>query len=151
MEIERKFLIAELPDKCSIQQAFVIRQGYIFDQPEMRLRQYKKDYYLTFKGEGTLAREEFEVVIPEWLFLMLWTKTVCEIKKNRYEIEHGGNSLEIDEYQGSLAGIVILECEFPDLTAADQFILPDWVTGAIEVTANPAYKNKNLAKYGRPK
>lgn len=54
--------------------------------------------------------------------------------------------LEIDSYLDTLDGLYILECEFKSIEAADAFELPPWASGAMEVTYDPRYKNKNLAQ-----
>ena len=69
------------------------------------------------------------------------------IEKRRYRIAHGDHVIELDVFEGELAGLVLGEIE---LSSADtQMALPDYF-GA-EVTDNPAYTNARLALNGLPK
>ena len=47
-----------------------------------------------------------------------------------------------------LAGLWLLECEFPDEAAAQAFKLPEWAAGAQEVTEEARFKNRSLATQG---
>ena len=68
LEIERKFLVKELPDLTGCKNS-MITQSYSNkrdDFYEIRLRNYDdKKYYLDFKGRGTLIREENGIKITK--------------------------------------------------------------------------------------
>src|SRR4030095_14629614 len=149
MEIERKFRLAS-PPSIRLGQGILIAQGYLpADRGELRLRRMGQDSFLTVKGEGTLAREEWETPVPSWVFDQLWPATEgAQLEKTRHEIYSEGYRLELDLYRGALEGLVILECEFADAGQAAGFRLPDWAEDAQEVTSDPTYKNKNLARFG---
>jgi CYTH domain-containing protein len=170
MEIERKWRLDKLPDCCTEIFKSQIEQGYIFDgDVELRLRKITKlvenppwgfplsdtnTYYITVKGDGNLVRPEWDSEIPQWVYDGLWNKVDHTLRKNRYTIAHnilnGTNTtikLEFDEYQFQLIGLIILECEFETTQKAEEFVLPYWIGNAIEVTNNPLYKNKTLAKF----
>ncbi len=84
MEIERKFLVARLPESLSAYQKKIIRQGYVSVDPVIRVRQSNDDYILTVKGEGKLARQEFELPLTQEQFHDLWQKTESRtISKDR--------------------------------------------------------------------
>ena len=55
MEIERKFLIKDLPD-LSKYDYVDIEQGYLSTEPVVRIRKKNDKYMLTYKGSGKLAR-----------------------------------------------------------------------------------------------
>jgi adenylate cyclase len=59
-----------------------------------------------------------------------------------------GLVLEVDVYEGDLAGLVVAEVEFPSEAAADAWRPPAWL-GA-EVTTDERYKNHRLAVDGVP-
>ena len=149
MEIERKFRLAS-PPPIRLGEGILIAQGYLpVDRGELRLRRKGQEQFLTVKGEGTLAREEWEAPVPSWVFDQLWPATEgAQIEKTRHEVIFEDHRLELDLYRGALEGLVILECEFPDAGQAGAFRLPDWAAEALEVTSDPAYKNKNLARSG---
>lgn len=150
MEIERKFRLKRLPLVC--REGVFIAQGYLFtDGGELRVRVRGDHFYLTIKGEGSISRNEWEVEIPRWVFDTLWPKTEGRrVEKTRYTIPYNGLMLEVDNYLRDLIGLIVLECEFRDEEAAEEFKLPEWIQGALDVTSEPAYKNKNLAVHGMP-
>jgi adenylate cyclase len=73
---------------------------------------------------------------------------MCEgnvLDKARHFVSHGGNTWQVDVYEGLLDGVVLAEIE---LTDADQKLtLPDWI-GA-EVTADPRYRKINMVAAAR--
>ena len=149
MEIERKFLLRHVPLRARLGAGVGIAQGYL--PLGLRLRHKGSRYYLTLKGEGTLAREEWETEMPEWAFVLLWPGTAgCRLEKTRYEVPHGPLTLEVDEYHGPLTGLWTLECEFATVEDAAAFTLPGWAADARDVTDDLAYRNASLAAHGLP-
>jgi len=141
MEIERKFRLLKLPPRRILGEGREISQGYIFNNPgELRIRDDATAYWLTIKNDGHLSRDEYETKIPKWAFELLQEHTPKMIHKTRYKV---GN-IEVDKYRGDLEGLIMLECEFVSKEEAERFLLPAWAAGAIEVTYDPQYKNKNL-------
>ena len=55
MEIERKYLIKELPDLAQYT-SHHITQGYLNTNPVVRVREDGDKYYLTYKGKGFMAK-----------------------------------------------------------------------------------------------
>ena len=62
MEIERKFLVKELPSLDGVKSSEIM-QGYVSTLPEIRVRKLDDKYYRTEKDEGTVVREEHEWVV----------------------------------------------------------------------------------------
>ncbi|MBR5577474.1 MAG: adenylate cyclase, partial [Lachnospiraceae bacterium] len=60
MEIERKYTINTLPD-LSAYPYLLMEQAYLNTDPVIRIRRENDDYYLTYKGKGLLAREEYNL------------------------------------------------------------------------------------------
>ncbi|MBT8154356.1 CYTH domain-containing protein [Epibacterium ulvae] len=151
-EIERKFLVAALPDLANTKRTEV-RQGYIThptDAVEMRLRQKNDDYVLTFKsGEGTV-RTEREAAITQAQFDVFWPETDGRrVEKIRWSAQlPGGLIYELDIFEGALDGLVLVEVEFDTLAAAQAFEPPRWF--GTDVTDDKRYKNKNMAVNGLP-
>jgi len=146
MEIERKFLLGEIPDLTNT--AYTeISQGYLSYEPEIRIRKDSDKFYITKKSEGNLAREEEELEISNELYNIL--KNLIdgkEIKKTRYYINVGKYIAEINFYHEELEGFSMIEVEFPNEEEANSFLIPTWF--GEEVTHLEEYKNKNLARYG---
>lgn len=152
VEIERKFLVTQLPENLADFDHKTIRQGYMVigeDGSEARLRDKAGSYTLTVKSKGELSRGEWETPITEEQFVTLWGTTAGKrVEKTRYAIPYDGHTIELDIYEGDLAGLVSAEVEFDSVTAAEAFEVPDWF--ADDVTANSGFKNQNLALKGLP-
>ena len=151
-EIERKFLLAKMPD-IDLQSTTCIRQGYITqsrDSVEIRLRQKGDAFFMTFKRGQGLVRDEAEIKIDASDFNHLWPLTRDRrVEKQRSKaILENGLIVEIDEFSGVLAGLLVCEVEFGDETQAKAFVPPQWF-GA-DVTEDGRYKNKSLAEKGLP-
>lgn len=55
MEIERKFLIRELPENLSSYEYLTLEQAYLCTDPVVRIRRENEDYYMTYKGKGLMV------------------------------------------------------------------------------------------------
>jgi CYTH domain-containing protein len=153
MEIERKFLVERLPEALEATDVRRIDQGYLaLDEDsgaEVRLRRHGDALSLTVKGEGGLARVEVELELDGDQFESLWPLTEGRrVEKTRHVVPAGELRIEVDVYDGALAGLVTAEVEFPSEAGSAAFEPPDWF-GA-EVTEEPRYKNRALAVNGRP-
>ncbi|MCL2407568.1 MAG: CYTH domain-containing protein [Defluviitaleaceae bacterium] len=146
-EIERKFLLTEIPFDLSGYDRVEIKQGYIFSDPAIRLRRAGDTYYLTVKVKED--RSEYEVSLTEEQFVGLWKKTEPGVvEKTRYLIPlDDGYTAEVDVYRGHLDGFLTVEVEFPDEAAEAAFVPPPWF-GA-EVTGDYRYSNAELARHGK--
>ena len=58
MEIERKYLIPELPEHLEQYLHHKIEQGYLCTAPVVRIRRQDDQYYLTYKSGGLMVREK---------------------------------------------------------------------------------------------
>ncbi len=152
MEIERKFLVADMPDLSGTRKA-VVRQGYLTvpdDSTELRLRQKNDAYFLTLKGSGGIARVEREAEISDTQFATFWPETEGRrVEKERYTgTLADGRVFELDVFLGDLAPLRLVEVEFSTEDEARAYIPPDWF-GA-DVTEDKRYKNKMMAINGLP-
>ena len=57
MEIERKFLISDVPVNLKDYPCHAIEQAYLCTDPVVRIRRQDTDYYLTYKSKGLMARK----------------------------------------------------------------------------------------------
>ena len=144
MEIEKKFTVKELPD-LSGYDFHKIEQAYINRKPTLRIRRQDDDYYFTYKGEGLMAREEYNLPLNEASYYHLRQKADGKIiTKTRYLIPYEAYTIELDVFEGDLAPLIIAEVEFPTVEEAESFIPPAWF--AKDVTSDPQYQNSNLSK-----
>ena len=152
LEIERKFLVASLPEAMERYPHERILQGYLVvcaDGSEVRLRRKGRKHFETVKRGRGEVRSELEIELTATQFDVLWEATSGRrIEKTRYEIPYGGRTIEVDVYHGDLAGLVLAECEFASPEESRRFAAPAWLGG--EVTDDPAYQNQSLALHGRP-
>lgn len=147
MEIERKYLIRQLPEKLEERyKCRRIEQGYLSTAPVVRVRQDNDDYYLTYKSAGLLAREEYNLPLTKDSYLHLLAKADGIIlTKDRYEIPlSDGLIAELDIFHGKYEGLVLAEVEFDSIDSANSFQAPDWF--AEDVTMDPHYHNSNMSK-----
>jgi adenylate cyclase len=146
-EIERKFLLKQLPEKLKQARRCVIAQGYLAAEPggrHVRLRKKGKTASLTFKVGRGAHREEREIKLGPKQFMALWPATVGRrLYKLRYEMPWKNFLIEIDIYRRKHKGLVVAEVEFPDRTACRKFKAPAWF--GREVTGNKRYSNVRLA------
>jgi adenylate cyclase len=152
-EIERKFLLAEAPEWLRDHEAQRIEQGYLAieegEGAEVRVRRRGEDTVLTVKRGMGRTREEEEIDLSEEQIRALWPLTEGRrIAKTRYLVPHDTLTIEIDVFEGGLAGIVMAEVEFESETASEEFDPPDWL--GEEVTGDPRYANETLAAHGPP-
>jgi adenylate cyclase len=151
-EIERKFLVKDLPKNLHQYPSTEIMQGYLAiteDRREVRLRKKGEHFFQTVKSGYGLQRSEVEIEISKDQFEKLWSMTKRKrIEKVRFEIDHSGMKIELDIYKGILNGLIVAEVEFLSIDEARSFIPPDWF--GREVTEDERFKNKNLALFGVP-
>lgn len=142
MEIERKYLIKELPDLEAYSYTD-IEQAYISRSPVIRVRRAGSEYWLTVKGRGMMVREELNLPLTAESYLHLLRKAEgTVIRKRRYLIPYGAYTIELDLFKSPREGLYMAEVEFPDEDEARSFTAPDWF--GREVTDDPDYHNSNM-------
>jgi Uncharacterized protein conserved in bacteria len=162
MEIERKFIIQTLPPSLDSCQFHLIEQAYLNTDPVVRIRRQDNEFYLTYKGKGLLAREEYNLPLNEESYYHLRRKADGNIiTKKRYLIplpqpaydEHAALSvqerknpltIELDVFDAPFAPLMIAEVEFSSEHAANAFLPPPWF--GQDVTFDPQYHNSNLSQ-----
>lgn len=144
MEIERKFLVRQLPENLAQYPKQRIEQAYLCTAPVVRVRRSNDDYYLTYKGAGLLVREEYDLPLTADAYCHLLGKADgSRIAKDRFRIPWESHVIELDVFDEPFAPLVLAEVEFAAEEEASAFQPPDWF-GA-EVTYDPAYCNSNLS------
>jgi adenylate cyclase len=150
-EIERKFLLSELPPTLRLARGEAIKQGYLAldGDTEVRLRTGSAPPRLTIKSGRGEVRTEVELPVEGSGARQLWELTEGRrVEKTRRLMRIDGVEAEVDEYGGDLAGLVVAEIEFPDEQAAQAFTPPAWF--GRELTGEPEYANQSLACHGLP-
>ena len=124
MEIERKYLVSGIPDNIDSYPCRFIEQGYLNTAPVVRVRRDNDNYYLTYKGGGMMAREEYNLPL------------------NKEAYEHLIKKADI--FEGLFTGTILAEVEFPTIEAANSYTAPSWFID--DVTNDPAYHNSNMSR-----
>ena len=149
IERERRFLVESLPEP--LPEPNRIEQAYVSTGPaSVRVRRIDDDHILTIKTGSGRNRHEIERDLEQEEFEAIWAAaTELRVSKRRHRIDLGdGLTAELDLYDGSLEGHQLVEVEFDDDDAADDFEPPEWF--GREVTDDNRYTNSSLARYGWP-
>ncbi|WP_302625526.1 CYTH domain-containing protein [uncultured Eubacterium sp.] len=147
MEIEKKFLPGNLPEDLNQYTHHKIEQAYLNTSPVVRIRKQDDEYYLTYKGGGMMAREEYNLPLNEKSYNHLLKKADGNIiTKTRFliPINDGSLTAELDIFEGKFSGMVLIEVEFESVEQADAFQKPDWF--GEDVTYDKKYHNSYLSK-----
>ena len=151
MEIERKFLVKDLPFSLDSFDVRIIEQGYLCTRPVVRIRRDNDKYELTYKSKGLMIREEHNMPLTAEAYAHLKTKVDGRIiSKDRYMIPYNDQlTIELDLFEnifqeGSSKPLILAEVEFPDVEEANAFTPPKWF--GEDVTYSKKYHNSNLSK-----
>ena len=145
MEIERKFLITELPENLTQYNCRRIEQGYLCTAPVVRIRRQDEEYYLTYKSKGMMVREEYNLPLTAEAYAHLREKTdVNLISKQRYLIPLNETlTAELDIFDAPFAPLMLAEVEFSSEEEANSFVPPAWF--GEDVTFSGKYHNSYLS------
>lgn len=145
MEIERKYLISALPPKLEKYPCRSIEQGYLCTDPVVRIRKEDENYYLTYKSQGLMVRQEYNLPLTAEAYAHLRLKVDGSlIAKTRYLIPlDESHTIELDVFHGDLAPLLLAEVEFATEEEALTFIPPEWF--GEDVTFSTDYHNSALA------
>ena len=146
MEIERKYLIDEIPFDLKDYPCKVIEQGYLNTDPVVRVRRSNDKYILTYKGSGLMVREEYNLPLTKESYEHLLEKADgTVITKTRYRIpEKNGLTIELDVFHGRYGGLLLAEVEFATEEEANSYCPPEWF--GEDVTMSSAYHNSTLSQ-----
>lgn len=154
MEIEKKYLVKELPDNLSQYDKWELEQCYLCSEPTIRIRKKNQEYILTYKSRNTdvklseedkfNASQEVEVPLTEAAFEHLKKKADGKcIVKTRYRIPYGEFLIELDVFHGEYDGFYLAEVEFDSVEKGRNFIPPAWF--GKDVSGDYHYTNSYLA------
>lgn len=158
MEIERKYTLKRLPDNLESYPCKIIEQAYLNVAPVVRVRRSNDSYYLTYKGGGLMAREEYNLPLNKESYEHLIEKADGNIiSKKRYviplenpqfddsylPIKMPELKIELDIFEKPFAPLIMAEVEFSSIEMANAFIPPEWFDK--DVTMDTNYHNSNMA------
>ncbi len=145
MEIERKYLLKELPKNLDTYPHRHLEQGYLCTAPVVRIRKDDDKYELTYKSGGMMVRQEYNLPLTNASYEHLKKKVDGRlIAKKRYMIPYEKYTIELDVFENDLAPLVLAEVEFKTEEEANSFTPPDWF--GEDVTFSKAYHNSVLSQ-----
>jgi len=157
-EIERKYLLAASPPAdvlaalgavpMRIEQVYLPRGATGMARRARRIDDADGTRYLYTEKRHVrgIVREEHETAIDEPTYRRLLGEAEADrrpIVKTRHLIPYRGRTLELDVFEGRLAGLVLLEVELDDELAVPD--IPPELGPTTDVSEDPDYLNWNLA------
>lgn len=144
-EIEHKYIVIDNSYRELVSQSINIFQGYLSKDKErtVRIRIANDKAFITIKGKtmgDTRAEFEYPIPVDDALTML---KELCVqpiIEKTRHIVLYNGNTWEIDEFKGTLAGLTLAEIEIP--SSQYKYDIPPFV--GKNVTNDARYYNSNL-------
>jgi adenylate cyclase len=136
VEIERRFVVdsSKLPD---LGPSTIVSQGYFSVNPVVRVAIVEGGRCrVSFKGPGTIAREEYEYNIPKDQALRLIELAPWKIKREDWDL----GEWEIRYYPDYDLWMAEIEMA----SEGQEVILPEWIW--YEVTDEPKFNAAHLAK-----
>ena len=143
-EIERKYLVKQVPENLASYPFHEIEQGYLCTEPVVRIRRQDEEYYLTYKSKGLMIREEYNLPLTKDAYFHLREKIDGRlISKRRYLIPLDPYTIELDVFRSPKDDLILAEVEFPSEEEALTFTPPDWF--GEDVTNSSIYHNSRLS------
>lgn len=132
IEIERTYLVKQIPGGLDLYPHERIEQGYLSEPPSpLRIRQKGLKFELTKKfptgSQGRSTNDEINIALREEEFRKLWPLTIKSLEKTRHFIPlESGLTAELDVFHGPLEGLSFVEVEFEDVNQMKKFSPPSW-------------------------
>ena len=150
VEIERKYLLSELPPRVLRARHETLIQGYLPGEKLIeRVRMVKSarttTYFRTIKFGKGVTRIEIEEQTTKRVFDVLFSLTKKRrVSKTRYYVRDKSLTWEVDDFTDRK--LVLAELEIPD--AAMHIEFPTWLAPYVirDVTDDSRYVNARLAK-----
>ena len=151
-EIERKFIVTNDVAMDYLNRSkkgeFIykeIEQAYLTTDPVIRVRRTDDKYSMTYKGEGLMSREEYNLPLTKEAYETLASKADGNvIKKTRLIIPYEKYTIELDVFKAPFDYIRMAEVEFESIDEANAFTSPDWFIK--EVTNDTNYHNSTMSR-----
>lgn len=132
IELEKRFLVKELPDNIFASPSKEIIDQYIPKNSVhayVRVRKNGDHMMITKKkpieGDSNRLKEE-TIVLDEAEWRALSSLPAKTLHKTRYFYEWNNYVLEVGVFQGDLKGLVLVDVEFSSPEDMDSFTPPDW-------------------------
>lgn len=132
IELEKTYLAKYIPDglsDCPHKEIFDIYFPQSAEHPVLRLRKNGNKFEMTKKEpiDGDTSRQEEQtIILTEAEFVALSQVAGKRVRKIRYEYPWGKYIAEVDVFQDDLAGLVLVDVEFPTVEEKENFSMPEF-------------------------
>ncbi|MBN1331502.1 class I tRNA ligase family protein [Candidatus Dojkabacteria bacterium] len=140
IELEKCWLIKELPKDLTKQKSSQITQAYLenfvdekgIKPKQARIRKLDNKYTFTLKYFAGSEEEKGQLVekieeITKEKYIELIKQATKKVVKTRYYYPLDEKFVaEIDIYANNLEGLNVVEVEFPSIKAEQEFVVPEW-------------------------
>jgi len=133
IELERTYLAKYLPkglSNCDSKEIIDIYIPKSSIHPTLRIRKNGSKYEITkkepVKGNDSSHQREQTIILTESEFKELAQLDGKKTYKIRYCYDYNGRTAEIDVFQGTLKGLIIVDFEFKEIGEKDSFEMPDF-------------------------
>ena len=134
IELERTYLAKFIPDNLKSCEHREIIDVYIPKEsahPSLRLRKNGDHFEITkkepLKEEDVSQQREQTIVLTEQEFTTLHSQLKGKkIRKIRYKLKYKNNYAEVDVFQDSLTGLILVDFEFKNNQDKNNFRMPDF-------------------------
>ncbi len=131
LELERTFLVKELPKEIEGADFVEIVDIYIPDGPEhshLRLRKKGDKCSITKKtpmADDASEMMEYTIELSEAEYEALASCSEKRVAKKRYYAKIDGFDAEVDVFEEGLEGLVLVDFEFSDVSEKNKFVMPE--------------------------
>jgi len=101
-----------------------------------------------YEAEDPLARPMVTTYLSQAEYDLLATLPARPITKRRYTVPGAARLFSLDRFEGPLAGLELIEIEWPDDAGLRALDSPGWA--ARDVSTDPRYEGGSLAHNGMP-
>jgi CYTH domain-containing protein len=133
IELERTYLIKKIPENlknCRFKEIIDVYFPKSSIHPKIRLRKNGDKFELTKKepvNDDDLSElKEQTIIFTEKEFNELNKLEGKRIRKFRYYYEYEERIAEIDVFQDSLKGLILVDFEFSNIEEKNNFLMPDF-------------------------
>ncbi len=133
IELEKTYLAKRIPDglkKCKFKEIVDVYIPENSEHPKLRIRKSGNKFEITKKmpvKEGDASyQEEQTIVLAEAEFNELNRLVGKKVRKIRYYYNYNGRTAEVDLFQDSLSGLVLVDFEFATIEEKNSFRIPDF-------------------------
>jgi len=138
IELEKTYLAREIPNalnNCKSKEIIDIYVPKLSEHPKIRIRKNGNKFEITKKepvnDKDKSEQKEQTIILNEPEFNELSKLDGKRIHKIRYYYNYNNRIAEIDIFQGSLKGLIIVDFEFKNKEEKDSFKIPDFCLAEI--------------------